>query len=517
MTRRSTRVSTRIVVALLTLALAAACGSGGTTNDTPDVDGVVNTANVISTETLDPHMISNELVYFLSAPYLAYDQLFVLGPDGLPDGRLVENWSVSDDGLRVTMQLRDDASFRDGTPLDAQVVTANLERARTLESPLVKAQMSPVAAVEAIGEYEVAVSLARPTSVLPFLLSGGAGYIMNPVLWENGDPATQTDGSGAYSVESFTPREGVTYVRDRDDYWDADAGRYASLVHRAIPDATALANAFASGQVDLGQMQPNEVASLAKNSDVTLNQADLAYGVDLYLNFTGGPLENRTVRQALNHAYDRAAIVDVMFPGSEPRWQQAREGLPGFDPELENLYPYDVERAKELLAEAGFPDGVDVGEVLVSSVLPQGLEDIVREQLAAAGIRITTRRVDSLQAYQFWNEGNSAGLIAYSPYGLEYSLGASSRWNSLQFGDMPAEFSELLAASSDSSLSDEQRDAEYRKVSAYLAEQALSAPLVWINYPWPTSDRVIDFDPATTNYNRNLGPHDYRHIAVSGG
>ncbi|MBF6207387.1 hypothetical protein IU483_25350 [Streptomyces gardneri] len=515
MTKHLRSAVRRISLILLALTLAA-CGSAERgVNRTLDPGATLNTANMISTETLDPHMIQNELVYLLSAPYLAYDQLFVLGPDGAPQGRLVEKWSVSEDGLRVTMKLREDASFRDGSSLDAAVVVANLERARTLPSPLIKSQMAAVVGSEVTAPYEVVVTLGGPTPVLPYLLAGGAGYIMNPVLFREGDPATQTDGSGAYRVESFTPRERVSYVRDRDDYWDREAGKFARLVHRAIPDATALANAFAARQADIGQMQPNEVSSLTRRSDITLHRVGAAYAMDLYLNFTEGPLIDQKVRQAVNHAYDRRAVVDVMFPGSEPRWQQARAGLSGFDPALEEIYPYDVERARALLTEAGYPGGVELGEVLVSSSAPQGLEDLLTQQLAAAGIKITTRRVDALQAYQFWNQGRNAGMIAYASYGMEYSLGASYRWKLRQPGTMPAEFTTLLTAAADSRLPDAERDKGYRKVSDYLARQALSAPLVWVSYPWPTSDRVIGFDPATTNYNRNVGPHDFRHVAVA--
>jgi len=501
---------------LLSVGLVACGGSDGSSEKgTADPDATLNTANVIATETLDPHMIQNELVFLLSAPYLAYDQLFVIGPDGKPTGRLVTDWSTSKDGKAVTLKLREGVSFRDGGVLNAEVVAKNLERARTLQSPLVKAQMSSVAKSEAAGDYEVTVTLNSPSPVLPYVLAGGAGYIMNPALFEKGDPAAKADGSGAYQVESFTPREKVVYVRDRDDYWDAEAGKFKSLVHRAIPDPTALSNAVASGQVDLAQMQPSEIAGLKGLPNVEINHGGQAYGVDLYLNFTGGALTDPKVRQAVNHAIDRKAIVDAMFPGSEPRWQQARKGLGGFDPALENAYPHDVARAKELLKEAGHENGVDIGEILVSSVLPPGLEEIIKAELGEAGIEVDTRRVDSLQVYQFWLKGEAAGMLAYSSYGLEYSLGAATRWNAMQPGDMPEELTGLLGAAADSRLPDADRDAGYQKVSGHLSREALSAPLVWVTYPWPTSDRVIGFDPSRTNYNLNIGPHDYRHLSVT--
>jgi peptide/nickel transport system substrate-binding protein len=498
--------------------LLAGCGGpGGSGEAATAATGPVDRAqelhrgNVVTASHLDPHAATSELAWFLTGLPSVYDQLFVVDAAGRPEGRLVTEWSYGQEGLSLRLALREGVTFRDGVPLDAAAVKTSLDRARTLQTPAVKQRMEPVIAVEVTAPYEVVLMLDRPTPSMPSVLADCAGFIMHPDLVANGDPATQVNGSGAYSVESFTPGQQLSMARDRDDYWDPDAAQFARITHTAYPEASAYANAMASGAIEIGQFQPGQELALDGRRGLRVERVPVSVGMDLFLNQTLAPLDRLEVRQAVNHAYDRKAIVEALYVGSVPKHQYAREGLPGHDPALEDAYPFDPARARELLARAGFPDGVDLGEVIVSQSVVGGLGDVLQRQLSEAGIRSSFVTVSSLEVIPRWAAGGSPAFLGFSSYGTDFAGGAASRWGTQQPGDMPEDYNRLMGLAADNRIPEEQREAGYQAVNRYLVEQALAAPIVWINYPWVMSDRVVGFGPEMT-YTTTVGPHEHRYL-----
>src|SRR5690606_7081258 len=272
-----------------------------------------------------------------------------------------------------------------------------LDRARTLDSPSVKSRMSPVVDVTITAPYQVTLALAEQTDTMPYVLAEMSGFIMHPDLIANGNPATETNGSGAYSVESFAPGEQLTLVRDRTDYWDTDAAQLAKIEYKAISDTQAFTNAMAGGQIELGQFLPGTVTAIDGRNGLTTVDVPTGIGVELFLNRNVAPLDDVKVRQAINHAYNREEIVEALYPGSEARYQYSRVGLPGYDASLEETYSYDPEKAKKLLADAGHPDGIDLGEVIIVNVITPGVADVLQEQFSQAGIKITPIVKDGLE------------------------------------------------------------------------------------------------------------------------
>ncbi len=470
-----------------------------------DPNGVIHVANVAGTPSLDPHATTSEIVWLLSTMPMVYDQLFAIDAQGNPKGRLVTDWSYSDDGLALNLVLREDVAFRDGTPLDAAAVKASLDRARTLDTPVVSKRMAPVTAVDVTAPYEVRLTLDSPTPTIPYVLAECAGFIMHPDLIANGDPATEANGSGAYSVASFTPRERLELVRDNDDYWDPDAAQVESVTFEAIGDKQAYVNAVISEQVDLGNYQSygNEVAG---QDHLEVVQVPTGTGVQLVFNPDIEPLGNLEVRQAINHAIDRQTLVEALMPGSEVTEQYAREGFAGYDPELAGTYDYDPEKAKSLLAEAGHPDGIDLGDMLISQAIVPGTSDVVAEQLAEVGIRIRPIVVDPQTIGSQWMEGRNASMLTFAQTGTEFSAGAATRWGPrFQPTGMPEEFTLMLAEAADNRLDDAERAARYRDVNRYLVEQAIAAPIVWIDDQWIVNKRVQGFS-ADSDYAGTTSP-----------
>ncbi|MGN5238594.1 ABC transporter substrate-binding protein [Rhodococcus sp. SJ-3] len=513
------RRTLRAAAAVAAVGLLAACGSsesGGSGNSgVPNPDASLSTGWTTGITSLDPHLATSEIASFRFGLNMIYDRLFTVEADGTVDGMLVDNFSYSEDGLGLVLDLREDATFRDGSPVDGNVVKVNLDRARTLDSPSVKSRMEPVTDVTVTGPYQVTLTLAEPTDTMPYVLAEMSGFIMHPDLIANGDPATETNGSGAYSVESFAPGEQLTVVRDRTDYWDTEAAQIAKLEYKAISDTQAFTNAMAGEQIELGQFLPGTVTAVEDRRGLTTVDVPTGIGVELFLNRNMAPLDDVKVRQAINHAYNRDVIVEALYPGSEARHQYSRTGLPGYDAALEETYNYDPEKAKQLLAEAGHPNGVDLGEVIIVNVITPGVADVLQEQFAEAGIKITPIVKDGLEGPTSFGRGEASALLHYSPLGTSFTAGSTYRWGPrLNPSGVTPEYEQMLAAATDPRRSEEEREASAVELNTYLVDQAWGAPLVWITYPWVMSDKVGNFS-VDMDYSTTTGPFDLRYLTVS--
>lgn len=481
-----------------------------------DSDATLRVAWSTLPNQLDPHMAALEVSEFRAPLALVYDRLFTVTPEVEVEGMLVEEWGYSDDGLTLTLELRDDVEFRDGTPLDAEVVASNLERARELESPAVQSRMAPVEGVDAVADYTVELALASPTPEIPWVLSQNAGLIMHPELLEDGEPAEEVRGSGPYVIDSFTPGEEVTVVRDIDHgYWDEDAAKLARIEMVRIADPSALTGAMQGGQVDLAQFFPFTVGAMEDEEGFKIEHFPMESSLEIFINRTWEGLDDRQVRQAINHAIDREAIVESLFPGSDPKWQFFRNGLPGSDPELEGVYPYDPEAARELLAEAGYADGLDLGGMPVTQAAAPGLGEVIQEQLAEVGITVQPESTDSAEIYSIWPQGEHALKINFGGSGMEPGSSLNNRFRpGLLIDETTSEYDELLAEASSNLLDEDERNARYAEVNRHVVEEAWVAPLVWINWPYVMDERVVNFTVDTVDYGTMPGPFDFRYVGM---
>lgn len=197
--------------ALMALLLLAACGTNvavdqpvdGPRSGATDRNAVVRVGLATLPTQLDPHNSTVEAVDFRILN-LVYDRLLTIESDGSIGPMLATAWEYGADGRSLTLTLRKGVSFRDGTPLDAAAVVANLERARTAGSAI-SSRLTNVAGVAEIAPNQVRIDLKAHTTEIPAALAQNAGLIMNPKLFESGNPAAVVDGSGPYLVEELQP------------------------------------------------------------------------------------------------------------------------------------------------------------------------------------------------------------------------------------------------------------------------------------------------------------------------
>ncbi|MBF6207393.1 hypothetical protein IU483_25380 [Streptomyces gardneri] len=504
-----------LVGAVLAMLIATGCGGSGSSGEV-DKNAALRAAWTVGITTLDPHMQSSEIIADRFGLFSLYDRLFTVKKDGSLGPMLVRDWSYAPDGRSLSMTLREDACFADGTALDAEVVRANLERARTLDSPVVKGRMSVVEAIEVTGEYALTVRLKQDSSTLPYALAEISGMIMNPKLFQRGNPAVQADGTTPYRVESFTPGEKLVLVRARDDYWDPNAWQIGRIEHSQIADFNAMVNAVRGGQIDISQFQPNQVASLGNARKLQVIPVPTSQGFDIALNYDKAPLNDVRVRRAINYALDRKAIVDVFYPGSVAKYQYYREGMAGYDPQLENTYAYDPVKARALLADAGYPNGLEIGNVLVDTSTLPGVIDVVREQLGEVGITLRSEAVEVMRSFQRWPRGDDAARILSVAGGTSPVVGAQENWRTKtrNAAATTPEFERLFLAAARNTQTPGEAQAAARAVNRYVVEQAWRAPLVWQNAMWAVSDRIKGFS-ADIDFATTQGPYDWRYLTLT--
>jgi peptide/nickel transport system substrate-binding protein len=384
-----------------------------------DPNGTFRYVFVQNPSTFDPHRSGNpwDLIFFR----LVYDQLLMQDQNGDLIPGVATEWEFNADQTALTLKLRDDVDFIDGTHLDAEAVKANIERMKNLPESTQKGNLARVGDVQVIDETTVQINLTGPGGDLPALLAGPSGSMVSPAAFSNPDLDQNPVGSGFAKLTEYVPGQVSKYERN-EDYWDpeaAKAAKYEIYVQTAAPTRL---NMLSTGQAELTYLDPSQSEQAAAAG---LNTAPSKSQTIVSFNMNPGkpPFDDFRVRKALEHAVDRQAIVDGVFFGmGNPVAQYLTPDNWGYDPNVtpdNPEYGYDPEKAKALLAEAGFPDGVDI-ELLVPGLDDhRATADALVPMLAEVGFRATTRVIESATTpVTFFSrqEGN-----AYAGFGAPFA------------------------------------------------------------------------------------------------
>ena len=340
-------------------------------------------------------------LHTLRVTYQVFETL-VTTPDDRTDvlPGLAESWTTSADGLAWTFKLRRNVRFHDGTPLDAAAVKFTFDRVIDPNHPhnksgkwsFVSGYLSSVKSVEVIDPQTVRLTLKYPTSSLLALLALPNCGIVSPTAFTKSpaDFDSRPVGSGRYKMESWE-RGNRLVLRRNDDYWGTK-GRSQTLVYRAIPDATARVTELLTGGVDLIlPIAPDFIERLEKTPQVSVHRK---IGLTVWyvgFNVDKKPFTDKRVRQALNHAVNKTAIVrDILKGTGVPATGPLLPGTWAAEPGVRK-YAYDPAAAKRLLAEAGYPNGFEVDFWVPESgsgmQSPVEMSTVIQSNLAAVGVK----------------------------------------------------------------------------------------------------------------------------------
>ena len=298
---------------------------------------------------------------------------------------LAVKWTVSDDQKTYTFHLKKDVTFHDGASFEADDVVFSLNRARADDSVNAqKALFKPIESVRAQGSHTVVVTLKQPTGGFLFNMGWGDAVIVDPA--SAGKNKSRPVGTGPFKFSKWVKGDRIVMVRN--DAYQGTPARLKRATIKIIPDPAAAVSALMAGDIDgFPNLPAPESLSRFENDPRFKVVIGTTEGETiLATNNQRGPFKNLKVRQAIAHAIDRRAIIDgAMFGYGTPIGSHFAPHHPAYI-DLVGTYPHDVERAKQLLVEAGYPDGITgVLKLPPPSYARRGGE-IVASQLRKIGI-----------------------------------------------------------------------------------------------------------------------------------
>ncbi|MFV0524518.1 MAG: ABC transporter substrate-binding protein [Acidimicrobiales bacterium] len=392
------------ILALLT----AACGGGDdssegdggsdTTTASGEGDGgasggTLHGAYYVGVSRWDPHKATSSFDNTLL--FITYDRLVHQAPDASAVPGLAESWEFNEDGSVLTFHLREGVTFHDGEPFNAEAVKANIERAQTVEGSAVTSELALIESVEVVDDLTVNMNLTGPAASLPLILSDRPGAMISPAAFDNPDLDTNPVGAGMYTVTNYSEGASVSYAA-YPDYWDPEAVKLDGIEMLIQPDSSTRLSAITTGQIDWTFVDQNQVAE-AEGAGLEILPTLTLSNQHLQLNRSRDFFANAQVREAMNLAIDRQTIVDtLLFGQAVPADQIFPEGYFAYSPDAAT-FEYDPDRAKQLLAEAGYPNGFTF-EVITSAIPARvQMAEALQGQLAQVGITMNINQVPGAQ------------------------------------------------------------------------------------------------------------------------
>jgi peptide/nickel transport system substrate-binding protein len=360
---------------------------------------------------------------------LSYEPLLWATSTGALRPGLATSWSVSPGNKAITMTLRTDARFSDGTPFTAQAVKTFLDYRRSLGAAVFDTGLGPIGGVDVLGKYRVRVRVESPNPQLALAFAGGgsgsSGFIASPraVAAAKANPKASvldkaTFGAGQYVYDPSQSVSGDhgTWLPNKY-YYDKSKIHWGKVVIKAITDPNSVLAAMKTGQIDVNTLSSATTVNAARAAGIGVLTQHLGFHGIYWWDHGGAQnkaLANLQVRQALNYAINRPLISHGIYgPDAIPTANPVPSPIGVEDPKLAHYYTYDPAKAKALLAAAGYPNGFDL-KLLTLGWDPGGLYEpfckAVAQELQAVGVRAIC---DALQVDPFVSAWHSRSYDAF--------------------------------------------------------------------------------------------------------
>lgn len=335
---------------------------------------------------LDPHVDTDagtrDVVFNL------YEGIVKPTSDGGFIPAVASDYIISDDAKTYTFTLRDGITFHDGTPVTIEDVKYSIDRYAEIQGES-SAFSSLVDSVEVQDDKTLVVNLKESYSeFLPMMT-------IAIIPQSNEDPAGNPIGTGPFKYVSYTPGQNLE-LEKYDGYWQEGVPSLDSVEFKFIADVDTAFVELQAGTIDiLKYLTSAQAETLGDDYNIVQGSMNLVHA--MYLNSAYEPLSKTEVRQALCYAVDRDAINNFIFGGKSHII--GSHMIPAmskyYEPEAETVYSYDPEKAKELLADAGYADGFDL-EITVPSSYSQHVDSaqIIADELSQVGINVTLNQVE---------------------------------------------------------------------------------------------------------------------------
>lgn len=478
---------------------AAGCASSNNPDSSDDTTGgsggTLRVGLAAPPTSLDPANMEQSTSPFAQP---AYDALIRVEEDGTLTPGLATEWGFTDEENRVfEITVRDDVTFSDGAVLDADAVIANFEHLDTGNSNV--ASLVNGGEYTKIDDHTVQIEWDTPHPLAPQALTQTwvAGMMASPEALANAPEslATQTAGAGPYVLDASHTVAGSEYVYTaREDYWDEGRQHWDEIVITVIDNPDQRLNALRVGEIDyaVGDLA---TADSAESADLQVLYAPtIVYGLSLLDRDgeLGSPLEDLRVRQAINHALDREGISEAMLGDyGFPTEQVMVPSEPGYLTSHEGYYEYDQDLARDLLAEAGYPDGFTLPVIASTTATAAQFAQIYAAQLEEVGITLELDTRPGPDYFEAMTGGTfPAAGIGYGsqPLPMEYDglFGPDAAFNPLGVTSESVQqtFAEATAMPQDEAVE------LYEQIMAEIVEEAWYAPVAFAPVFYYASDAI---------------------------
>lgn len=394
-----------------------------------------------------------------------YDRLLVFDENEDLQPQLVTAWEMSEDGLQYSLTLREGVTFHDGTAFNAEAVRFNIQRYLDQVDSAFYAAFSPVESMEVVDDANIVITLSevRPFFAWEALAQWGA-LQLSPTAYAQGSAAFDANpvGTGPFVFESFEPGSEIRYRRN-ENYW-GEVPEIEQIIVRVIPEPSVQLIELESGNVDISQIQPIDVAAV-EEAGITVESAIAPGAHFISLNVSEAPTNELAVRQAIARAVDRDAMIEsVLFGYAEKSRAGVTSGSAYYSEDVP-MIEYNPEEAGRILDEAGWVMGDDgirardgeqlIVNLLSSEYLNWGLmNQIIQEQLLGIGIGSEISSLEWNAYLDQWRENQGGWNVTYHSQGspiariraIQASFIPNDFWTITQIDDATDEDLVALAA-----------------------------------------------------------------------
>jgi len=415
-----------------------------------------------------------------------------------PQPELAESWQLAPDAKSITLNLRQGVQFHSGRGMTADDVLFSLKHVqdKATGSQLIDL-FQPITGATAPDKYTVTLTFNQPYVAVFDALD--AFFVLDSTAAT--DLKKQPAGSGPFILADRTPGDRVVLKRF-DGYWKKGQPYLDQVIHRAIPDESSLVASLKAGEVDLVWKPPlQQFQQLKSQSGIRTDPGLIGVsGVDIAMNVTKKPFDDKRVRQAINWATDRAQWVKTILYDASPI-----SDLPfppystGYFDDLALQYTYNLDKAKQLLADAGYSSGLKIAAITSGQQWPTSvaLAQIVQASLAQIGVQLALQNLDPAAFYD--RDHASTFDMMFHVYGRANKepvtlFGGAIVWrpkNNVTLFSSP-QYTDLIARAK-AELDGAKRKDLYRQIDQIILDECWTVSAGFQPQPWAMRQRVQNF------------------------
>ena len=463
--------------------------------------GTITVASDQPIPTLDPHLTTRDAGY--SMEMLMFEGLVAYDPANPSKAapRLATSWQLSSDNLAWTFKLRDGVKFHDGTAVDAEAFKYTFDRLKDPATAATEgATLSPVDHVDVVDSSTLKVVTKTPFPELLTNLSSSSATVMSPTAAKKGQTADfgrAPVGTGPFRFKGFQGSDTFT-LEYNPDYWGKKPS-FGQVVFRTIPEMASLTAALQAGEVDIASnITGDDAKRLGTGGKVSVKQFDTTSTHWLGMLNTKAPYTDQRVRQALNYAVDRDAIVQGIFGGlAKPMRSPLFPGLPYYTEQP--AYDYNPAKAKQLLSDAGQGGGFQAVLLYPTLGLVPTVSQAIAENFRQIGVQLTLDGRESAVWGQLVRAHDDARDTFYSTrsgLGVDFNLNrifSKSTWDDDNRARYTSPQVEDLLVKGRSTFDDAQRQAIYAQLQQIIWQDAPEVFLVSLQIAVAASPKLTGY------------------------